>query len=532
MSAIDTDEAIVPDQVTQPDPEQPATSTDLVPAEGQPPTALAAAADAALAMPGAAGHDEFWSLAAQARILSMSGAAPKLVRENPHIALHVALVGRDLGISPSAALELIDVIETGGQPRLSLSPQLLNGQIRRLGLGEVVVVERSALRCVAAAIGPGGTDRRCRRTGVLVHVEDCTCDVLGYTEFTWEDAREAGLVGPKCMPAHDGKPASHPKEINRGGRQGQNSYKVCGCNQGYITYPKRMLWWRASGFAADDYFPEAGLGLYTAEELGSVVDGEGRPIDVASVEVPPGYEQSSLPRGRGGSQQPAEQPAAERRADPDELWELQLRLHALPDEIKATLRERWAGDQSRVKGFKPADLPASKLKAAQALVTAHWAEARAAGEDMEQRAAQLRKLLVTKVYLRFASYWAPQSTVDSPEPAPAPEPPDQAPEAQEDDPGGQPSDVDGFGHDWGPTLKFMSDEAKAAAAALPPGIGDSLVDEIDKLHWARVNAIIAEAGHAADYPPESPINLRRMVVFTIRAAQFAATGEVPQADSP
>src|SRR5688572_9488706 len=60
-------------------------------------------------MPGVPSHDEFVTLAMTARILAMSGAAPELVRDNPYVAFHVAMVGRDLGISPSASLSLIDV---------------------------------------------------------------------------------------------------------------------------------------------------------------------------------------------------------------------------------------------------------------------------------------------------------------------------------------------------------------------------------------------------------------------------------------
>jgi hypothetical protein len=183
--------------------------------EGEHTTALERAAEAALAMPGVPGRDEFFMLAAQARILAMSGAAPEAVRNNPHLAFHIAMVGRDLGISPSAALELIDVIDTGKGPRLSLSPQLLNGQIRRVGLGKIVPVEQTMERCVARAIGPDG-------------------EVLGETEFSWEEARVAGLVVQGCQPGqHTPKCLdyrTHPRER---------------CNQGYRTYPKRMLWWRA-----------------------------------------------------------------------------------------------------------------------------------------------------------------------------------------------------------------------------------------------------------------------------------------------
>lgn len=249
-------------------------------------TAIERAAQAAIDNPGIPGRDEFLSLAAQARILSLSAAAPKAVQNDPHLAFHVAMIGRDLGISPSAALELIDVIEgtRGKPPQLSLSPQLLNGQIRRLGLGSIVPAIKTDRICVAVVLGPNGRlDPRCKRTWPD-HWRDehdptarCECrDQLGDYEFTWEDAQMAGLAGADCQPGQ------HTKDC-------ENWVRGKFCNQGYKAYPKRMMWWRASGFAADDYFPEAGLGLYTAEELGAVVDQDGRPVDPANAELPPGY---------------------------------------------------------------------------------------------------------------------------------------------------------------------------------------------------------------------------------------------------
>lgn len=273
-------------------------STDVERHEPQPGySALERAAEAAIVSPGVPGRDEFLALAMQARILALSGAAPAAVRNNPHVAFHIAMVGRDLGISPSAAIELIDVIQTKNGPRLSLSPQLLNGQIRRLGLGKIIPVEQTVERCVARAVGPNG-------------------ETLGETSFDWREAQMAGLAGKQCQP----------------GAHRTNDMK-CGCNFGYISYPKRMLWWRAAGFCCDDFFPEAGLGLYTAEELGAVVDDEGRPVDPGSVALPAGYEPPA--------EQPVSAPEDGEKADDDELARIQLRIAALPDEQRADLRARW-----------------------------------------------------------------------------------------------------------------------------------------------------------------------------------------------
>ncbi len=263
-------------------------------------SAIEAAAEAALLMPGVPGHAEFLTLAATARMLCLSGAAPKPVRGNPHLAFHIALVGRDLGISPTAALELIDVLDTKAGPRISLSPQLMNGQLRRLGLGAVRPIKRTLTEAIAGAYDPDGL-------------------LLGESEFTWEDAVTAGLADERCEPNRHYRP-------NSGNDR-------CKCNQGYRAWPKRMLWWRAAGFCADDYFPEAGLGLYSPEALGAVVDEHGRPIDPSTIELPDGYQ----PTGNGSTRG---LPAAEVYADGGELWQLQARAWALPDQWKRKLRER------------------------------------------------------------------------------------------------------------------------------------------------------------------------------------------------
>lgn len=281
--------------------------------------AIERATEAAL-MPGVAGRDEFLSLAMQARILSMSGAAPKAVRNNPYVALHVAMVGRDLGISPSAAMELVDVIGEGDKTQLSLSPQLLAGQVRRLGLGTIERGPLTVTACTAFAVEPDGVlDKRCQRLGE--HwispdgFQECNCEgVLGYSEFTWEDAQIAGLVNRKCP-----SPLDHQCK-NLGWKEQ--------CRGGWLKYPKRMLWWRACGYCVDDYFPEAGLGLYTAEELGSEVDENGRPIDPTTVALPEGYE-------------PEPTAPLVRFATNAMVATLTRQIEGLSDEDRAALRDQW-----------------------------------------------------------------------------------------------------------------------------------------------------------------------------------------------
>lgn len=490
--------------------------------------ALDRAAEAALAMPGVPGRDEFLSLAMQARILAMSGAAPKLVRGDPYVAFHVAMVGRDLGISPSAAIELIDVMETGGQARLSLSPQLLNGQLRRLKLGSIVPLERTTERAVALAVGPGGLDQRCRRTGRIEHVDDCDCDVLGTSEFTWEDAREAGLVGAQCTPGN------HPKTMERGGRNGRPTYKVCGCNQGYITYPKRMLWWRASGFAADDYFPEAGLGLYSPEALGAVVDEEGRPIDPSTVELPPGYHDPQAAQRE--QQQRMEQPA-----DPDELWALQERIAALPDGVQQDLRRVWTGPESRLRGVPARAVPRRLIGLARAMVNGHMAQAASAGVDMDQQLQTVRVQTAGTVlqWLRWAASGGadtaealsgPETTSEEES---APTPPDGTPEDHTDAQGGQSGEAEAGPEpelrevDWRPLLRSVADEVRTIGADVPKNVVERITDEVRTLHPRKVNSELAEAGLTEAFPPTSPIDLRRMRVAQLRLEAFKAAGVVP-----
>lgn len=291
--------------------------------------AIVAAADFAMSLPEAPGAQEFMTLAATARLVSMSGAAPELVRDDPYLAFHIALVGRDFGISPSAALNLVDVIPGRDGPQISLSPLLINAQVKRLGLGEIVQGETTYTYGVAWAIGPGGTDPRCRRRK-MDHVDDCACDLIGSTEFTWEDAQIAGLAGPQCQPGN------HPGQ----------KWK-CGCNTGYITYPRRMMTWRAAGFCADDHFPEASLGLYTPEALGAMVDGSGRAIDPGSVALPEGFE----PPPKEAPASPAEISWVERLFD----------VLTTDDHPKLRLvRQRYVEQVG--KGVKPDAAPASLLR--------------------------------------------------------------------------------------------------------------------------------------------------------------------------
>lgn len=500
-------EVITPDGVTSDSAveEGPGTAIEAHPGNA----AIEAAADAALAMPGVPGRDEFLALAMQARVLCLSGAAPEAIRNNPYVAFHVAMVGRDLGISPSAAIELIDVIHTAKGPRLSLSPQLLNGQIRRLGLGSIIPQVQERDRCVALALDPNGV-------------------VMGTTEFTWQDAQDAELVGPNCQPG------AHAKER----RQGRNNttYERCPCNQGYITYPKRMMWWRAAGFCADDWFPEAGLGLYTPEELGAVVDDEGRPIDPSQVALPPGYDEPEPPPAEKREQRKAQaQAQADAPADAADLLALRGRIGRLPVGIQGRLKGAWDAEGCNIQGYGLVEgktrpvLPAAKLKIANALVNAWEGTARKEGWDPDAAPAPA------------SDAGAPaEETEEAPQADPGPAAQPDVSEAQSGDEGG-PSEsfnngapVDGDEPDGDPadTVPDGAPEPdnRAIATGLSRTLAKACVDvpnatiqdvaaAVKALHWSKVNAELDDAGvpHAGLH-----IDVRRMHVSLLRIRAYRA----------
>lgn len=490
-------EVLEPDEVTSPTPpaEPGAAVEKAEPTDAERANqALVAASDAALTMPGVPGRDEFLALAMQARILSMSGAAPKLVRDNPHLAFHVAMVGRDLGISPSAALELIDVIDGQGGPQLSLSPQLLNGQIRRLGLGSIIPVIRSEQRCVAVALGPEGFyDPRCKSEWPDHH-ELCECTVrlfLGEYEFTWRDAQLAQLAGRDCQPGEHSDRCKGRDSVARGMR----------CNTGYVTYPKRMLWWRASGFLADDIFPEASLGLYSPEALGAVVDEQGRPVDPADVELPAGYEPKAV--GRGGTNRTTGRatPPAE-LAPQDERDDLSIRIAALPAEQRAVLKERW-NDSNRLRGQTVAQLGAGELNLATSMVKGFETIAKRAGWDADAARAEVEAR-------RAADAEESPAEPDADESPALDESPGEPADAGEESPG-EVIVPDEVTHP-GPDREVAAWVAEVADAA-PADLRDSVVAEVKALHHATLNTELKERGWTTE---GAHIDTRRMVLTAAR----------------
>jgi len=443
--------------------------------------------------PGIAGRDEFLSLAAQARMLHLSGAAPKAIRDDPYVAFHVAMAGRDLGLSPTAAMQLIDVIETSRGPQLSLSPQLRLAQVRKKGLGDIRPRLRTAERCVAVVLGPDGEE-------------------LGETVFTWEDAQMAGLAMPDCQPGE------HTAKCRNYQSRGYEK-----CNQGYVTYPQRMHWWRAVGYGCDDYFPEASLGLYSPEELGAVVDVEGRPVDPSTVALPPGYTDTTAEQRAVAEERQA---AREAPADAETLWGLQELVLALPEDVQKQFRDAWTNPGCKLRGTPVRAVPGSLLRMAKNMVNAHWARAVAAGTDKDAAVGTLRMTLAAAAYnalwLALTGQAGPLS--DQP-PGAASEPAAEAEAAQAD---GEPESAI-----WLPALIELSAHTQQLVAEvthrdkLGADIAAGIAAEVEKMHWQHVNTAIVEAGQAENYPPGSPIDLRRMAVTALRLETFLQTGELP-----
>lgn len=335
---------------------------DEVSGAGVPPTprdAIERAAELAIASPELPGRDEFLTLAMTARVLSMSPGVKKGYRNNPHLCLQAILIGRELGIGPTTALEMIDPIPEGrgGEDdddrsssrsaakgyRLTMTPKLLNARLQQLGLGRMVPIQRNAAGVVLECLGPDNQP-------------------LGPpAEFLWSDAQAAHLAGGQCVPSEDGRSIVHSKAWDGKGRPG------CGCKSTYYSYPKRMLSHRATGFAADDYYPGARLGLYSPDEVGAITDAEGNAIDPAKVAVPEGFETPALPPGR-----PEDKPVP--KAASADAQEMLDRINALPKEMRDELSQRKQADD-RLRGIPVADMDVQALRRLGAHVRGYEAKA-------------------------------------------------------------------------------------------------------------------------------------------------------------
>ena len=447
--------------------------------------AVDAVAAHAIESAGTPGRDEFVSLCMQAKLLSMSSAVPKGLRGNAPLCLHVAMIARDLGISPATGVNLIDYIpddkknpQAGGQ--LSLSPELINGQLLRLKLGRILPLVSDAAHCVAVAVESGG--------GIERDVDGKVIAIRGEIdryEFNWDMAMRAGLVDSRCpdpMGAHWVRPnAKEPWKYEN----------KCNCRSGYVSYPERMHWWRASGYLAHNTFPQAMLGMYTAEELGAYVDEDGHAIDPTTVQLPEGYNELPVGRGRVPGSAPPEE-----IADKDVLDKVRLEMHALDKDGKKQLVENWGKRDLPITDDRKPDpyaLTARQARIVNALLRSCEAAARARGWDQEAATEAARA--------KLAAMFAPP-TDPPPEAAAAPE---TAAEAVEEPPVVLDEE---FGEPLGdadpPEAQETAEKAPQSrrAPAMPPGVPEEIVDgwkaKIEDLSTRQVTDELTSRGYSAN----------------------------------
>jgi hypothetical protein len=261
--------------------------------------------------------NELQTMAQLATTFAAAGLVPKDLQGRPADCLLVIMSARDLGISITDGFRLLYPIDG----RVTVAPKLKLAIIRQRGL---------------AKMWPDPSNDGEQATW---HAER---DGISYRQtFTKEDAATAGLLG-------------------------KDNWK---------KYRPQMLQWRALGYLIDVVCPEVGTGLYSADELGAVTDDEGHVIDISEVEaVVPGDT-----RRTGGG--PNGRPSGEQPADPDDLWQLQLRVHALPEAQQLTWRERKA--QAVGSGVPTTALTAAQLRGARSVLAGLEREARKADPDWD-----------------------------------------------------------------------------------------------------------------------------------------------------
>jgi hypothetical protein len=306
-------------------------------------------------------------------------------------------------------------------------------------------------------------------------------------------------------------------------------------------WPAAMLWARAAAQLCRMLFADVLLGIsYTPEELGADVNEQGEVIDVN--EAVPGLatDERWVNKERAQAEQQAQQRQAQQDspADGTELWDLQVLIQALPEQARHQLRLQWMADGSRVRGYKPHVLPGRLLRAGRAMVNAHWAQQVAAGVDKANAVAYVQGLVagrLTQLLVPTIPETDAQAPQDSPEPEPGPDVPAEPSESQEDDPGPPSDDAspEPDAVDWRPVLRDLAADVRQAASGMPEPVITSIADRVKGMHHTVVNRWLAWAGSDAEFPPESPIDLRRMAVSAVWMLWWREnSGQLPESDTP
>lgn len=267
-------------------------------------------------LPAVMPSDEFVGLAAQARVLADSALVPQALRGKPHDVFLVLLTGRDLGVTATSALRSCYVVDG----KVTLAPALKKSLIERQGLGAIrppavgdVDFPNNRERATAVVYGPDGHE-------------------IGRVQVTWADVEGIADKGKRLVDKSN-----------------------------WRNYPQRMLWWRACGFACDDYFSGVAYGLYSPDEVGGFIDAEGQPLDVDGVEVPDGFDRKRE-RAKADPPMGAEVGGA-----------LAQRATALPKPARALLRQQLA-EREIVPPF--AEVPTSKRSIVDAMLSSLESRAR------------------------------------------------------------------------------------------------------------------------------------------------------------
>ena len=170
---------------------------------------------------------------------------------SPEQAAATMLKGYEMGLSLTSSFELIHVI----QGKAGLSPR-----------GALALIQQSPL---------------CAKVEILDQVDDqgnpwaCTVTMERVNGFTYtstvtmDDAQRAKLVKP---------------------------------GSGWENWPANMLRWRAVGFCADVVFPDVIGGMKRTDELATVVNQEGEPVqgdpwNMVSMSTPPGPPEPRIDMG-------------------------------------------------------------------------------------------------------------------------------------------------------------------------------------------------------------------------------------------
>lgn len=444
------------DQVTEPEAEQPSDGDG----QAEPSTELELAAAAAPAnWTPPAGHITLELLQLvdyQARMLADSDIIPSEYHRKPANIVAAGITGAAFGWDVMTAMRNGHVIER----KYSLGAEAMAALVRKAG------------HQISGETSPTGakvTGKR-RDTGETMTVS-----------FSLDDAARAKLTG----------------------------------KDNWQKYPQAMCWARAISMLCRMLFPDVLMGLsYTPDELGATTDESGAPLDVPSWEPDTSYSSTMQP-GTSGTPQDAP-------GDPERIAELYEAVQALPDGLREELQDRWknsehlAGFSLRAGSKQP--VPRKHMGRVRSMVNSYWAKARDLGVDKATAIAAYRELQTAQA--------AQEPDAQTPQDDPvASTPAAEAPQAQEDDPGGAPGDADVEDavvvgddgqpmeeRDWMPIMAGLAATVTAAGREYTPDLRAAIEQEVSALHWTAVNRLLAFYGEADNYPPDSPIQLRRMAV--------------------